>query len=526
MFRWAVVCSGCVSLAAQVPYERILQSGKEPGQWLTYSGGYSSHRHSSLDQVNTGNVGKLRLKWAHQMKSLQKLETTPLVVDGIMYATQPPSDVVALDAETGRPFWTYRRRLPEKINVCCGAVNRGVAMLGGQLFVGTVDAHLVALDARTGNVLWDVPIENPQTGYSITVAPLALKDKIIVGIAGGEYGIRGFLDAYDPKTGKRLWRFWTVPGPGEKGNESWSGDSWKRGGAPTWVTGSYDPELNLIYWGTGNPSPDWNGDVRIGDNLYSSSVIAVDAGTGELRWHFQFTPHDVHDFDSVQVPVLADAEWQGKPRKLMYFANRNGFYYVLDRITGEYLLGKPFVHVTWAEGLDDKGRPIRVPGMEPSRQGTKVYPGVQGGTNWYSPSLHPGTGWLYLSVWEYASMYYIGDAEYSPGNRFLGSAPVGVPDDPGRGAIRALDPKTGQQQWEYKLHGFPQAGVLSTAGNVVFGGNDDGYFFALGARDGKELWRIHLGGVVAAGPITYLSRGRQLVTIAAGNSLFTFGLEE
>lgn len=508
---------------AQVTADRLLNAGREPGNWLTYSGGYASHRFSRLDEITKANVSGLRLHWVYQLRTTEKVETSPLAVDGILYVTRPPNDVVALDAATGRPFWSYRRTLPEPINVCCGRVNRGLAILGDRLFMGTVDGHLVALDARTGNVLWDVEVADRRTGHALTAAPLAVQDKIITGVAGGEYGIRGFLDAYDPETGRRLWRFWTVPGPGEPGHDTWSGDSWKTGGAPTWLTGSYDPELNLLYWGTGNPSPDWNGDVRLGDNLYSSSVIALDADTGKLRWHFQFTPHDVHDWDAVQIPVLVDDEWQGRKRRLMYFANRNCFFYVLDRETGEFLLGKPFAKQTWAQDLDAKGRPIRVPGMEPSAKGTLVWPGVQGGTNWYSPSYSPQTGLFYFSAWEYASIYYKGDAPYSPGNRFLGSAPQGVPDEPGAGAIRALDPKTGRRRWEFALTSTPQSGILTTAGGLLFAGDADGYFFALDDATGKELWRIGTGGLIVAAPVTYTANGRQLVTIASGGAIFTFG---
>ncbi|HUQ90909.1 MAG TPA: PQQ-dependent dehydrogenase, methanol/ethanol family [Bryobacteraceae bacterium] len=513
-----------VGLLAQVTYDRILNSASEPRNWLTYSGNYASWRFSPLDRIHAGNVKELGLKWVYQMKTLEKVETTPLVVDGVMYFTEPPNAAHAVDAETGRRYWSYRRVLPDKINVCCGAVNRGMAILDGTLFLGTVDGYLVALDRRTGNVLWETEVGDRKFGHSVTMAPLIVKDKVVSGVAGGEYGIRGFLDAYDPKTGKRLWRFWTVPGPGEKGNGSWSGDSWKRGGAPTWVTGSYDPSTNLVYWGTGNPSPDWNGDVRKGDNLYSSSVVAVDADSGKLKWHFQFTPHDLHDWDAVQVPVLVDAEFRGRQRKLMFWANRNAFYYVLDRENGEFLLGKPFVRQTWAEGLDDKGRPVRRPNTAPSREGTLVYPGVQGGTNWYSPSYSPRTGLFYMSVWDYASIFYTGDAGYHPGNRFLGSAPAGVPNEPGRGMVKAINPLTGDTRWEFPLHTPPQAGILSTAGDLVFGGNNEGQFFALDAKTGKELWRANTGGVIVAGPVTYTVKGRQQVTIASGSALFTFGL--
>jgi alcohol dehydrogenase (cytochrome c) len=522
MKRFILFSVICASAAAQVTFERLLRAAQEPHNWLTYSGSYASHRHSALNQLDRANVGILGVKWVYQMRAFDKVETTPLVVDGIMYLTRPPNDVVALDAATGRPFWTYSRPVPASMPLCCGRVNRGVAILGDRLYMGTLDAKLVSLDARTGRVLWEKEVTGHRAGYSVTVSPLIVKDKVIVGIAGGEYGIRGFLDAYDAATGERVWRFYTIPGPGEKGNETWAGDSWKTGGAGTWLTGSYDPALNLIYWGTGNPSPDWNGDVRMGDNLYSCSVIALDADTGKLRWHFQFIPHDVHDYDAVQIPVLVDAPFRGRPRKLMYWAHRNAFFYVLDRETGEFLAAWPFASQTWAQGIDDKGRPIRKPDTEPTREGTLVYPGVQGGTNWYSPSFHPGTGLFYMTVWEYASIYRKDDAEYSPGRPFFGGGAPSVPRAPGYGALRALNPSTGKIAWEHKMHNKSQAGVLSTAGGLVFGG-DDGHFFALDAESGTELWRFNTGGTIAAGPITYLANGRQQVSIAAGGAIFTFG---
>lgn len=521
------LCAFVACLSGQVTPERILNASKEPANWFTYSGNYLGWRYSPLDQITRENVKKLKIKWMYQMPTTHMVETTPLVVDGVMYFSEPPSNVVAVDAETGRQFWRYRRELPSKINTCCGQVNRGVAVLGDRVFVGTVDAHLVSLDARTGDVLWDVEVADYRTGHSITVAPLAVKDMIVCGISGGEYGIRGFLDAYDAKTGRRIWRFWTIPGPGEKGNETWSGDSWKTGGGPTWVTGSYDAAQNLIIWGTGNPSPDWNGDARLGDNLYTDSAIALDAATGKLKWYFQFVPHDVHDWDAVQVPVLVDGEWQGRPRKLVYWAHRNAFYYVLDRETGKFLLGKPFATQTWAKGLDDNGRPIRLPNIDPTPEGTYIWPGVQGATNWYSPSYSPDTKLFYLAAWENRSVYRKGEQEYSPGNRFIGSVPlIELPDEPGHGAIRALNPQTGDKVWEYKLHTKPWAGVLSSAGKLVFGGSDEGYFFALDAETGKEQWKLNMGGIIRANPITYMSKGKQIVAIAAGSSIITLHLGE
>jgi alcohol dehydrogenase (cytochrome c) len=523
-------CAACYApgrVSAQVTYQRLLDAGKDSGNWLTYSGTYQSWRYSELNQITPANAGKLKLQWVYQMPTTLMVETTPIVVDGIMYVTEPPSNVVALDAKTGRQYWRYHRELPNRINVCCGQVNRGVAVLGGRVFVGTVDAHLLALDAKTGAVLWDVKVADYSTGHSISGAPLVVKDMVICGIAGGEYGIRGFLDAYDAATGKRRWRFWTIPPPGEAGSETWPGtDAWKTGGGPTWVTGSFDVQQNLLIWGTGNPSPDWNGDSRPGNNLYSDSAIALDADTGKLKWHFQFIPHDTHDWDAVQIPVLVDDTWNGQPRKLIYWAHRGGFFYVLDRESGKFLFGTPFAKQTWAKGLDRDGHPVLLPDIDPSPKGTYIWPGVQGATNWYSPSYNPNTKLFYLSYWENRSVYRKGEQEYSPGNRFIGSVPlIDIPGDLGHGGVRALDPKTGARVWEYKLETKPWAGVLSTAGQLVFGGSDEGYFFAIDAKTGKEAWRQNLGGIIRANPVTYLVGGKQQVAIAAGSAIFTFAVE-
>jgi len=511
---------------AQVTFERIRHAEREPGNWLTYSGNYSSHRYSPLDQINPENVKNLRPSWVYQIGALDKAETTPLVVDGVMYITESPSNVTALDTRTGRVLWSFRRAVAKDVRICCGQVNRGVAVLDDLVFVGTLDAHLIALDARTGSVRWDVTVADYRTGHAITVAPLAVRDKVVVGIAGGEFGIRGFVDAYDARTGKQAWRFWTIPAPGEPGHETWSGESWKKGSAATWITGSYDPDLNLVYWGTGNPGPDWNGDVRAGDNLYSDCVVALDADTGKLKWHFQFTPHDMFDWDSTEVPVLVNAPFRGRSRNLMLFANRNGFYYVLDRESGEFLHGRAYIKQTWATQLDDKGRPVPVPGVAPTEDGIKVYPHSAGGTNWFSPSFSPKTNLFYVAARESGAMFYKGEANYKVGAEYNGGGLRNLFGEPGTGAIRALEPTSGELRWEYPLITPPWAGVLSTAGGLVFGGCDEGYFFALDATSGKPLWRFQTGGKIVSSPMSYLSDGKQRVAIAAGHAIYAFALEE
>ncbi len=512
--------------AAELTFERLVNAAQEPQNWLMYSGDYGGQRHSLLDQINRDTVGQLEVAWVHQFNTLSVVETSAVVVDGMMFVTESPSTVIALDAATGRPFWRYEHVVAERLKVCCGENNRGVAVLGDKVFVGTVDAHLIALDAKTGNVLWNVEVAEASAGYSITNAPLVIKDMVLTGIAGGEYGIRGFLDAYDVETGERVWRFYTVPGEGEPGNDTWGGDSWKYGGAPTWVTGSYDPDTNLIYWGTGNPGPDWNGDVRPGDNLYSDSVVVLDADTGELMWHFQFTPHDTHDWDAVQVPVLANLQMDGRERKLLLWGNRNGFYYVLDRTSGEFLRAQAFVKQTWAEGMDENGRPILIPGMEPTETGVEVFPGITGGTNWWSPSYSPTANLFYVRSYDGADIFYKREDDFEEGDLYLGGygeaadAPENVTT-----AIRALDPLTGDLRWEYPIPtAWWGAGILTTAGRLLFSGTADGYVFALDDSTGEALWHMSVGGHVHAAPMTYSVDGRQYVTVAANHALFAFTL--
>jgi alcohol dehydrogenase (cytochrome c) len=528
---------------SQVTFNRIVSADKEPQNWLTYSGTTLSQRHSALTQITPDNAKNLQLQWVYQARSLEKFEATALVVDGVMYTVQAPNDVMALDAVTGRIYWTYSYTPSPDARPCCGRVNRGLAILGDTLFMGTIDAHLVAIDAKNGKPLWNTTVAKAESGYALTHAPLIVKDKVIIGTAGGEYGIRGFIAAYDAATGKEVWRFHTIASPDEPGGDTWKNDAWKTGGGSVWVTGSYDPALNLTYWGIGNPGPDWNGDPRPGDNLYSDSVVALDPDTGKLKWYYQFSPHDEFDYDSVQVPVLADVQWtdkngQTKPRKLMFWANRNGLFYALDRTTGEFLMGKPFVEVNWMNGFDEKGRPMRVPGKTPSTAGTLIYPGNQGGTNWYSPSYSPKTGLFYIPAWvNYSSTYVKTQQEYVEGRQYGSGTPRSpIPfgrntqnfrkETEGYGAVRAIDPKTGEQKWEFKMNDVTEAGILTTASDVLFSGGREGYFFALDARTGKQLWKAAVGGVVSSGPMTYSVNGKQYVAVAAGSSLFTFALPD
>ncbi|WP_414661043.1 pyrroloquinoline quinone-dependent dehydrogenase [Horticoccus sp. 23ND18S-11] len=532
-------CLGSLGLAAglglalparaqvEVSYERLVHAADEPGNWLTYSGNYAGHRHSPLAQITPANVGGLKAAWIYQAREAAgKLECSPLVIDGVLYITERPNIVTALDGRTGRPLWTYRRPLPGDVQGCCGPVNRGLAVLGDTLFLATYDAHLVALDVNSGRERWDVVVADYKTGHSITVAPLAVKDKIIVGISGGEFGVRGFLDAYDARTGARAWRFWTVPGPGEAGHETWGGrGSWKTGGAPTWVTGTFDPALNLLYWGTGNPSPEFDGDDRPGDNLYSCSMLALDPDTGKLRWHFQHTPHDLHDRASNQIPVLIDATIDGRPRQLLVQANRNGFYYVLDRTTGEFITGTAFSRVTWASGLDARGRPILNPDIAPSAAGSTVLPGLGGATNWQSPAFNPATRLFYvLAVENNAETFFKYKTPYEPGAMYLGGeyrAPAG---QEATSVVKALDAVSGKLHWEFPLNTASMCGVMSTAGGLVFGGSREGWFYALDASTGKPLWRFATGGSIMANPVSFLVGGRQHIAIAAASSIVVFSL--
>jgi alcohol dehydrogenase (cytochrome c) len=506
-----------------VTAERLQHAADEPRNWLMYWGTYASTHYSGLTQIDASNVSRLRAAWTYPMPGDAVLETTPLVVDGVMYATQP-GVVAALDARTGRQLWRFTRTQKVKNPYEINPFNRGVAIGGERLFLGTLDAALVALDARTGKALWETQVADTMAGYSLTSAPLVVRDKVLVGITGGEFGARGFLDAYDAATG-------------EFGNDTWKGESWKLGGSPMWLTGSYDPELNLVYWTVGNPGPQIDRSTRGDlDNLFSDSVVAIDPDTGERKWHYQFTPNDGHDWDSCQAVVLVDREWHGQRRRLLLHADRNGLFYILDRSSGAFLSGTPFVYQNWNAGFDRAGRPIVVPGSNSSAEGSFfVYPPVRGGTNFQAPSYSPLTGWLYLEYQESGQTYVSTPVAHEPGRQYIGRVAPGAapgaqpkPGEPSPSAgIKALDPETGRTVWDFKIsQGSLTNGVLATAGNVVFGAVRDGNLIALDATSGAHLWHFPTGAAMAASPISYAVDGRQYVAIAAGNVVYAFVLSD
>ena len=550
----ALVAAAAWNLSGQglpISSDRLLKAADEPGNWLMYSHTYNSWRFSNLNQITTANVKNLRVKWLFQGRHIEKFETTPLVVNGIMYLTRPENAIYALDAATGRQMWMYEYRNPPRTFNCCGRVNRGLAILGNTLFMNTLDMHVVAVDARSGHEIWKTEMYDytEAGGYAAPGAPLVVKDKLIVGMAGGERGVSGFLDAYDTKTGQRLWRFHTIPQPGEANFGTWAGDSWKTGGVTTWNNGSYDPETNTLFWGTSNPWPDYNDDFRAGDNLYSCSVLALDPDTGKLKWFFQFTPHDLHDWDSTQIPILLDTQFRGENRKALAWANRNGFYYLLDRTSGTFLTAKAFVKQTWAKGFGEGGRPELIPGNEPTPEGNdRVWPGVDGGANWMSHSYSPLTRLLYIFAREEhrvfsknalphpttepaanaiaapTTMAQANAGAYDPAIGGAITRAVGTPEE-SWGKMIAVDPGTGNIKWEHRVLTPPWGGVMATAGNLVFGGTLEGMIFALNATTGERLWTFSSNGPVFASPISYTANGKQLISIPAGDLIVTFGLD-
>ena len=509
--------------------EELVTAGTRADEWLTYSGSFKGWRYSTLAEITPDNVSTLRPVWTRQFPSDVPVQSsTPLIVDGTMFVSESPSNALAIDLRTGEFLWRYDHEVPAKLPVCCGRVNRGMAVLGGLVYIATLDAKLVALDARSGAVQWRADVANVEDGYTMTVAPLAFSNMVVVGVSGGEYGIRGFIVAYDAATGRERWRFNTIPGPGEPGHETWLNDAWRTGGGPTWITGSYDAELDLLYWGVGNPAPDYQGDVRPGDNLYTNSVVALRGKTGELVWHFQFTPHDEHDWDSNQTPILTELTIGGRERRVVSWANRNGFYYVLDRENGEYLRGVAFVKQNWAEGLDARGRPILAETGDVSSSGRRTYPGVGGGTNWYPAAYDPLQKLVFVHANEQGSIFTqtpADEVEPGAGGFYVASGAASV-DEPIL-SVRALDAATGEIRW-IREESPPKvasgiSGLLATAGGLVFGATG-GHVFALDSSTGHERWRQFLGGNTHAPPISFSLDGRQVVAVWGGRALFLFAL--
>jgi alcohol dehydrogenase (cytochrome c) len=518
-------------LPSGVTFDNLRSARGASQNWLTYWGNYQGDHFSQLSQINRDNVKQLQAKWSLQLPAGPLLEATPLVADGVMYTTYTINGgqgVYALDAKSGLVIWKYERRQKVINPYQTNPFNRGVAILGSRLFFGTLDGALVALDARSGRLIWETQIADTMQGYSLTAAPLVVKNEVIVGVAGGEFGIRGFLDAYDAATGKRLWRFYTVPGPGEFGNDTWAGDSWKRGSGATWLTGSYDPELNLVYWTVGNPGPDDNADVRQGTNLFTCAVVALEADSGKLKWYYQFTPGDTHDWDANEDVILADAPVDGVPRKLLLQANRNGFYYILDRTNGKFISAKAYVKQTWNKGFKDDGTPIVTPNFKSTPEGTLVTPTGVGGADWQNPSYDAGRSMLYVvATMAEAAGFRSAPVTYEAGRLYIGGRPFPPPNPEVHSGLLAIDTRTGDVKWQYRnAVGSYAAGDLATAGGVVFLASADGNLTALDSDTGKPLWHFQTGDAIASAPMSFSVDGKQYVAISAGNALDVFALPD
>ena len=516
-----------VSVTLNVLPEQLAQQPVAKN-WLSYNGDYTGRRYSTLDQINVGNAGNLRAQWVFHPGNSDTLEVTPVVVDGLMFVTSA-NDCYALDAQTGRVIWHYSRPVTEGlIDDASQHHNRGVGVWHSRVYLLTDNAHLLCLDGRSGHLLWDVPYTDGNKNYGATSAPLVVKDKVLVGTSGGDDGVRGFVAAVDAESGKIAWRFWTIPGPGENGASSWPGDTYLHGCGTTWMPGTYDPELNTIYWGTSNPCPDFDGDPRPGDDLYTDCVLALDPDTGKLKWYFQFTPHDLFDYDATETPVLVDAVYQGHPRKLLVEANRNGFLYVLDRTDGKFLSATRFAErLNWAKGIDDQGRPIRTEVM-PSAAGTRVCPGFSGATNWYSPSYSPDTNLFYFLATENCDIYFRQPEKFVEGKTYYSTGVKHSPGDDRQRILLAYDLESGKPAWRSVQvgagHSF--AGTMSTKGGLLFFGDDAQSFEAVDARSGASLWHFQTGQNLHASPMAYAVNEREYVAIAAGSDVFSFALPE
>ena len=529
------VCSGpnatptqarTVETGTGIPFEDIAQP--KPGTWPTYHGHLSGNRFSPLDQINSSNVHRLAPTWMFTIHGAPRdLQMTPVVAGGVMYVTSV-NEAFALDASSGREIWHYRRpRTPGLAGDAASGINRGVALLGDRVFMVTDNAHVIALHRATGQLLWDAEMGDSRQNYGATSAPLVINDLVISGVSGGDEGVRGFVDAFRAASGVHVWRFWTVPARGEPGSETWIGRAIEHGCAATWLTGTYDPDSRLLYWPTGNPCPDYNGAERKGDNLYSDSVLALDPDTGRLKWHYQFTPHDLHDWDATETPMLVDAAFHGQPRKLMLQGNRNGFFYVLDRLTGQVLLAEPFVkNITWASGIGPDGRPRLLPGNEPTVEGQRVCPAVAGATNWPSTAFSPVTSFFYLFADESCSIYTKNDEWWQVGKSFYGGGTRRAPGDTPAGAvIKALDIQTGRTAWETQVGGgILGSGLMVTAGGLIFYGDGSGAFVAEDEKNGTILWHFNTGQRWKAGPMTYTVDRNQYVGVAAGSTILAFSL--
>jgi alcohol dehydrogenase (cytochrome c) len=517
--------STAISASVDVSPEDLVV--EPPGaNWISYNGDYSGRRYTSLAQITPGNAAQLRAQWIFHIRDSNELEVTPVVVNGIMFVTAA-NDAFALDARTGRQIWHYSRPVSEGlIDDASQHHNRGVAVWRTKIFLETDNAHLLCLDARSGHLLWDVAYVEGNKNYGATSAPLVVKDKVLVGTSGGDDGVRGFLAAFDAETGKLAWRFWTIPGPGEFGSESWPGKMYLRGGGTTWMPGTYDPELNTIYWGTSNPAPDFDGGVRPGDDLYTDCVLALDPDTGKLKWYFQFTPHDLFDFDAVETPVLIDAQYRGQPRKLLVQANRNGFLYVLDRTDGKFLSATPFVKkLNWAKGIDEKGRPIRTE-AQPTADGMKVCPSFTGATNWYSPSFNPQTHLFYFLAQEDCGTFLLKPEPFTEGRGYYATGVKRARGEKKEKILLAYNLDTSAFEWRYPqiAEGGSSGGTMTTAGGVVFFGDEAESFEAVDGRTGAPLWHFTTGQRMHASPMSYAVHGKQYVAIASGSDIFSFAL--
>jgi alcohol dehydrogenase (cytochrome c) len=493
--------------------------------WVSYSGDYSGARHSSLRQITPANTSRLAAQWVFHPRAVSPLEVTPVVFAGVMFVTSA-NDAYALDAKTGKVLWHHIRALSEGLVDDPGQHhNRGVAILGTRIYMETDNAHLLCLDARSGHLIWEVPYASGNRNYGATSAPLIVKNEVVVGISGGDDGVRGFLAAFDAATGEEKWRFWTIPAPGEKGNQSWPGDSYLHGGGTTWMPGTYDPELNTLYWGTGNPAPDYDGSIRPGDDLYTSCLLALDPDTGTLKWYFQFSPHDLYDYDAAQTPVLVNAKFKGQPRKLIVTANRNGFLYILDRTDGKFLFAKSFMSsLNWAKGMDENGRAISA-GLIPDEKGVRICPANGGATNWYSPTYDPATHQFYFRSYEACALIQSRPKPFAEGNTYYATGLRGE-DDTGKAYINAFDLDTLDFSWRELQIGRRKGwgGLMSTATGLIAYGDDADNFVILNSRTGKPLWHFHVGQLIHASPMSYAINGKQYLAIAAGSDVFSFAL--